>query len=648
MKNSITWILGICFLTSVQLFAQNSKIFIDFGDEKITKADFKKVYLKNNSGEMVSKSTVDEYLNLYINFKLKVMEAESRGLDTVSTFVNELEGYRKQLAQPYLSSDVVMEELKKEAYERLQEEVRASHILITSSPDDPAEDTLIAFKKAMKVKSLLEKGEDFTTVAKAYSEDPSVKSNGGDLGYFTAFYMVYPFESAAYNTKEGEISQVVKTRFGYHVLKVFDKRPASGNMKAAHILISSDPELSKTDDPEARIREIYGKLKDGESFETLARQFSDDMKSAEKGGQLPTFGIGRMVKPFEEAAFALTKDGEYSEPFQTQYGWHIVKRISKDEIGSFDEVEAELSQRVKKDSRSKLTEGALIKKIIKDYGFSEKLKERDDFYNVIDSSFFKGMWSAEKAKGLSKTMFTIGNKSINQTDFSKYLEGITRPRKTIDVKVLVNNEYKRFKRAQLLSYKNSKLEEEEPEFKALMEEYHDGILLFNLTDELVWSKSVEDSAGLANYYTSNKENYKWSQRLDATVYSALNEGIVKRVKQLLDKGLSEDSIQKHVNDESQLNLKYETKKFEKGENEFVDQVNWEKGISDNIKKNNRLYFVHVKEVLAPTFKTLEDARGIIASDYQNYLEKKWIDELRNKYTFKVDQSVLSELKEELK
>ncbi|MEQ8909280.1 MAG: peptidylprolyl isomerase [Vicingaceae bacterium] len=647
MKKSIIWILGLMLVSNFQALAQEKQVFIDFGDEEITKADFKRVYLKNNSGDMVTKSSVEEYLDLYLNFKLKVKEAEARGLDTVSSFVNELKGYRKQLAQPYLSADGVMEDLKKEAYQRLQEEVRASHILIAAQNEDSPEDTLKAYKKALKVKEMLEKGENFEKVAKQYSDDPSAEKNGGDLGYFTAFYMVYPFESAAYNTKEGEVSEIVKTRFGYHVLKIMDRRPASGNMKAAHILISSDPELSKTDDPEAKIREIYEKLESGESFETLARQFSDDLKSAERGGQLPTFGIGRMVKPFEDAAFALETDGDYSEPFQTQYGWHIVKRISKDEIGAYDEVETELSQRVKKDSRSNLTEGALIKKIKKDYGFTEKLKERDDFYDLIDTAYFNGNWSADQASKLKKTIFTIGDQEVTQQDFAKYLESSMRARKPIDQRVLVNNRYKRFKRQQLLDYKDSKLEEEEPEFKALMEEYHDGILLFNLTDELVWSKAVEDSAGLAKFYENNKENYRWEQRVDAVVYSALNEKLVNKTKKLIKDGLQADSIQKLMNEDSQLNLKYETKKYEKGDHDIVDQIEWKKGVSKTIEKNNRIYFVEVKEVLVPTYKTLEDARGIIASDYQNHLEKEWVKSLREKYDYTVNQELLKELKAEL-
>ena len=344
MKNLL--LIITLLLTISQLKAQDT--LIDFGNEKISSAEFKRVYLKNNSGEMVEKSSVDDYLDLYINFRLKVMEAEARGLDTNRSFQLELAGYRKQLAQPYLTADGMIEELKREAYERLTEEIRVSHILISSKPGDSPADTLAAYKEAQKVKKRLARGEDFELTAMRYSDDPSVKDNKGDLGYFTAFYMVYPFETAAYETKVGEISEIAKTRFGYHILKVHDRRPNSGEFTVAHILISSDPEISKVSDPEAKIREIYKEIQDGDNFEDMARKFSDDTRSSGSGGVLPIFGVGRMMKPFEEAAFALKNDGDISEPFQTRLGWHIVKRLKVDKMGTYEEIENGDRQKSKK------------------------------------------------------------------------------------------------------------------------------------------------------------------------------------------------------------------------------------------------------------------------------------------------------------
>lgn len=640
--------LSIC-VVSTSLSAQKKDVtFIDFGKEKISKAEFKRVYLKNNSGEIISKSTVDEYLDLYINFKLKVMEAEAMGLDTIPSFVNELSGYRKQLAQPYLTADGIIQELKEEAYKRLQKDVKASHILISVSDEASPEDTLVAYKRALNVKKQLEAGGDFAKIAKSNSDDPSVKTNEGSLGYFTAFYMVYPFESAAYNTEVGKISDIVRTQYGYHILKVEDKREAVGNIKVAHILISSDPELSKTEDPEGRIKEIYSKIKKGASFEEMAAQFSDDTKTSSSGGVLPTFGVGRMVPEFAEEAFSLKNDGDISKPIATPYGWHIIKRINKFPIGSFEEVEKELMQRIKKDSRSNLNQEAVVNKIRKQYGFSENLKERNDFYKVVDTSIYESKWVESKANKLDETLFTIGDMKVNQADFASYLASSQRQRKPISVEVYVNSKYETFRRNKLLAYKDSKLDEEYPEFKALMEEYHDGILLFNLTDELVWSKAIKDTTGLEAFLEKNKEDYRWDRRVEATVYSAVNDKVASEVKKMIKKEKSVTDITEEINQPSQLNLKYEQKKFLKGENEIVDQVEWKEGVSKNINSNGRVFFVNISEVLESSYKTLEDSRGLITSDYQNHLEKEWIKSLREKYSYKVDDKVLKSLKSELK
>tara|TARA_B110000046_G_scaffold28052_1_gene28872 strand:+ start:197497 stop:199437 length:1941 start_codon:yes stop_codon:yes gene_type:complete len=640
------YLIVVVFLFSIVTVQAQSKgdaVFIDFGDEKITRAEFKRVYQKNNSGEIISKSTVDEYLDLYINFKLKVKEAVSLEMDKEPAFIKELSGYRKQLAQPYLTADGIIEELKKEAFDRLQYDVKASHILIKLDQDASPEDTAAAYKRVVRVKKNLENGQDFELMAKQYSDDPSAKTNGGSLGYFTSFYMLYPFESAAYNTEAGKISKVVRTQYGYHVLKVIDKRPAVGNIKVAHILISNDKELSKTDNPEGKIKEIYAKIEKGEKFEDLAAQFSDDTRSAEEGGLLPMFGVGRMVPEFEKAAFDLKADGDISKPFATPYGWHIVKRIERAPIGSFESIESELLQKIKKDSRANLSQASIINKIKNQYGFAENLKERDDFYKLIDSSFFKGTWTAEAADGLTKELLKIGDKSLSQQDFAQYLQN-NKSKKVIDSRVLINARYNAFKRACILDYKNLKLDEEYPDFRYLMQEYHDGILLFNLTDELVWSKAVKDTTGLQAFYEKNKENFKWDKRVKAIVFSALNKKVSESVKTMLQEGKDVKEIMDEINRLSQLNLRYETKKYLKGENEIVDQVKWDKGISENVSLNGRIHFVQIEEVIEPTYKTQEDSRGLITSDYQNFLEKEWIQSLRSKNKFEVDKEILKELK----
>jgi peptidyl-prolyl cis-trans isomerase SurA len=310
----------LLFITCVSSFLiQAQEYVIEVNNKKITKQEFLQIYLKNNQNPKFDKASIDEYLELFKKFKLKVLEAESLGYDTIPKLKKELQGYRKSLSAPYLIDKQENLKVVEEAYKRLQKEVKASHILIRLDEIASPEDTLKAYARIIAIKQRIENGEDFTKIAKEVSEDPSVQTNGGDLGYFTAFQMVFPFEEAAYNTPVGQLSTIIRTRFGYHLLKIFDQRSARGIMKAAHIMVAvkRDGNKSDLDVAKKKIDEIYAKLIAGEKFEDLASNFSDDPGSSEKGGKLPEFGSGtttRMVPEFEEAAFQLNKDGDFSLP----------------------------------------------------------------------------------------------------------------------------------------------------------------------------------------------------------------------------------------------------------------------------------------------------------------------------------------------
>lgn len=635
-----------CFLCIYAVNAQE-KALIEFENEKVTKSEFIRIYQKNNSGEMVRKSTVDEYLELYINFKLKVMEAKDKGLDTLSLFKRELAGYRAQLARPYLSTETIMEELKQEAYARMKEEVRASHLLILAKEDASPEDTLAAYKKITSIRDQIVKGADFAEMARKHSQDPNATKDGGDLGYFTAFHMVYPFESAAFKTEVGEVSKVIRTRFGYHILKVADKRPSRGSMDAAHILVSTDPSISKASDPKAKVDEIYRKLKNGDDFGDMAKQFSDDAQSARRGGRLPTFRVGKMVSEFEDAAFALEKNGDITEPVQSQYGWHIIKRIKYYPLASYEKMEGEIINSIERDSRAGITEKALLSRIKKQYGFTENEKSLEEFVPLIDTAFFKGSWKKERAAKLKKTLFEIGDKEVTQQDFAMFLERTQMKRPKIDPRILLEERKYVFVQRELLRYKDAKLDEEYPEFADLMHEYHDGILLFNLTEQEIWNKASQDTLGLQNFYKVNKEQFKWEQRAEATLYSALNIEVVDQAKKMIEAGVEEQLLTDSINSSSQLNLNYRMGKYEKGDNELMDQMEWKEGLSATIEKDGRFHFAEVKKILDPSYKTLDDSRGLITSEYQDHLEKEWINALRKKYAFNVNQKVLESVKSEL-
>ncbi len=643
----------LVFVSATHVSAQKNvdPVLMTIGGSHVTVSEFENVYHKNNAKEPASSDvkSLNEYVDLFVNFKLKVKEAEELGLDTAKSFRDELGGYRKQLAQPYLTDKDVNDKLLKETYDRLNEDVHVAHILVKIGEDALPKDTLEAYTKIMKIRARILKGEDFKKVAaeRGISDDPSAKDNGGDLGYFTALQMVYPFETAAYNTKVGDISMPVRTRYGYHIIKVYNKRKAQGEVLVSHIMIRTPKNMSAEDSVNiySKISEINDKLKAGEKFEDLAQQYSDDKASARKGGELPWYGTGEMPGEFEESAFALKNKGDYSNIIRTQFGWHIIKLNDKRGLASFDDMKNELKAKVSKDSRSQVGRSSLIAKIKAEYKFKENLKTRDEFYKIIDTNFFKGTWEASKAAKFNKPMFNFNDKVYTQTDFAEFIALHQTQRPVTDPKVVIDPLYTQFVDESAIAYEESRLDQKYPEFKALMQEYRDGILLFELTDQKVWSKAVKDTVGAKEFYDKNKNNFLWEERAEATVYTATDEKVAKQVHALMKKKKTTKEILETVNKDSQLNLSAETRIFNKGENEFVDK-NWNPGTSPDITdaKNKKVVIVVVDKLLAPTPKTYLESKGLVTADYQTYLEKEWISSLKKKYAVTIDKTVLATIK----
>lgn len=644
----ILFVFTIIF--SANYAQENDPVLMSVGNRKIRKSEFEAVYHKNNKNTPGDEKALNEYLELYINFRLKVAEAEELGLDTTEAFKTELKGYRTQLAQPYLTDNEVTEQLIQEAYERSKYDIKASHILVKVDENALPKDTLAAYNKALKIRERILKGEDFAKVAREVSDDPSAKDNGGNLGYFTALQMVYPFENAAYNTKVGEVSMPVRTRFGYHILKVFDKREARGQILTAHIMASTRGMQTAADSLAAKqkLEEILVKLNQGVDFAELAKQFSDDPGSASKGGQLPWFGTGKMVPEFEEAAFQLKNNGDISPIIQTKFGFHIIKRLDYKPLPPFEEMKAELKQKIAKDSRSQKSRESFIARVKKEYGFKENLKHRDEFIKVIDSTFYKGEWKAEKAAKLNKELFSIGNKKYTQTDFAKFIETQQNAQAPKDFKLLIENLYRSFTDKAVIDYEDEQLENKYVDFRNLINEYRDGILLFELTDKKVWSKAVKDTAGLEAFYKANKQNYMWGERIEADIFYCKDEAVAAKTRKLvqkqLKKGYNTDDILKQINADSQLNLKIVSGKFSKGDNKIIDSIEHVTGLTKNQNIDNQIVFVNIKRKIAPEPKTLKEARGIVTAEYQNQLEKEWLNELKSKYKVEVNYDVLKTVK----
>lgn len=658
--SQLLFVFILLFFQNLSAQKEDKRTLMTIDNQNVTVSEFMYVFNKNNGRSGTQDTTsINDYLDLFINFKLKVLEAEKLGMDTIPTFISELAGYRTQLAQPYLADKEVNEQLLKEAYDRLQYDVRASHImkLIPENMDDDDSLAKAAYNSLMEIRKRALKGEDFSALAREFSDDPSArdqaanrnfparKGNGGDLGYFTAFYMVYPFETAAFETPVGEISMPIRTKYGYHLIKVTDKIPALGTIHVGHILVSANPEKPNSEaESLKKIEEIKKELLEGKlSFEQAAAKYSDDRGSAEKGGELNWFEVSKMVPQFIKGISDIKEIGGISQPIRTEYGWHLIKLLELKKVPPYNEYLPELKNKVSKDTRSNKSREVAVEKFKAEYKFKEYPKALQDFYSLVDSSIFTKTWTADKAAGKTKPMFVLNKKKYNQDEFAKYVEANQRFLGNGTIKFLVHKLYNQWVSNIVLSVKDNQLESEEFDFRMLIREYHDGILLFNISDEMVWSKAIKDSTGLANFYENHKNDYMWKARTDAEIYRVKNDSIAKIVSSYLKSGLPFDSIIKIVNGNSQLNVGFEKGKFETGDNKVIDALAGKSGIQRYTSKDGLIYIVNIKEKLKAEPKMLNEARGLITADYQNYLHDLWIKELREKYKVNINQKVFESI-----
>jgi peptidyl-prolyl cis-trans isomerase SurA len=738
------------------------------GSFPVPASEFAYVYKKNNStaADYGTRQSVTDYLTLYTNFRLKVLDAEKQGLDTTRAFNRELEGYKQQLAQPYLTEKGVTDQLVREAYGRMSQEVNASHILIRVAPDASPADTLAAYQKVVALRQRVTSGEDFTNLARTVSEDPSARENGGKLGYFTAMQMVYPFENAAYSTPVGQVSQPIRTRFGYHIIKVNDRRPAQGEIKVAHLMVRITPQAPKADSATAhkKINELYGRLRKGEDWNKLVAQFSEDPGSAPNGGELPPFGTGRMIPSFEETAFKLQKPGDIAPPVQTPYGWHIIKLVEKQPVPDFAAMEATLKSKVAKDSRSELNRTAFLKRIRQEDQFVEIPATKALAISQADTALVKGRYkynpatltaaasSGKASKNSAKAsidklpLFTIKGKPYPVSDFLTFAQQNQRPRPTAEPAFAMQQLYDQYVDQSLTEFERTSLDTKYEDYRMLVKEYRDGILLFQLMDQKVWTKAIEDTAGLKKFFQANQANYQFGQRARGTVISAATPQLLARAQRELatrrypvagrpgtvlvhfkpgtatlataNGSVALDDLAKRLNgdttltatvaghikrgespalarqrataainylvktgkiDRSQLKLttapaitadgdtrftlyssatsaleanlntqnplavQIQQRIFQKGDNKVMDDYLTRPAATYTTQRDGRYYAVVVNQALLAGPKALSDARGQATSDYQTYLEKQWIEQLRQQYPVKVNEPEVNKL-----
>jgi peptidyl-prolyl cis-trans isomerase SurA len=642
--------------------AQSSDV-LDIAGERVSLDDFQHVYGKNNRDSVYSVEALDDYMELFINFKLKVREAEAMGMDTAEAFITELAGYRSQLARPYLVDGDLLDAMVEEAYQRKGMEVRASHILVSVEDNATPADTLAAWNRIQGIRARVTSGEDFEAVARSKngSDDPSAASNGGDLGWFTAFQMVYPFECAAFNTPEGEVSTVVRTRFGYHILNVVGKRKARGEVQVAHIMVRmpADAPQDQVANAEGRIQEVKRLLLSGESFESLALKYSEDPSTANKGGLLPWFGTGKMVESFEDAAFGLEEPGDLAGPVRTDYGFHLLKLMDKKTLPTFEESRRELSKKVRRDSRAEITKTSFVRALKGEYGATVSNRRREALKAAaikVDSLFYPGhpLEGVRKSE-LGRTLFSVAGSPRTVEDFLTWanagkIRNVDRPQAA-----MVSQEIDNYVAQELLAYEDTQLEAKHNDFRLLMEEYHDGILLFELTDQKVWSRAVKDTSGLMEFHGQNRNEFMWEERLDAGIHTCEDAKIAKKVRKELRKNSDIEGLRRELIAERPLALRNEFGKFVEGENGWADRAfealrdgslapdKHGLTILETTEGGDQVILVHVKEHMMPEPKELDECRGQAIAAYQDHLEKEWIMELRRKYPHDINREALYSL-----
>ncbi len=631
-------------LVNLSFSQQQEDVLLTVDDKPILASEFLRVYNKNlDLVKDENQKDIDAYLELFINYQLKLSEARRLKLDEDPKYKREFTNYKRQLTKNYLSESKVTDELVKEAYERMQQDIKAVHILIKLDPT--TKDTLTTYNRLLQLRDRVI-NEGFEAVKADVHNGSTVFAE--DLGYFSAFKMVYDFESMAYNTKVGEVSMPFRTDFGFHIVKVLDKRASRGTITAAHIMVSLKQKDSLLN-PEVRINEIYKKLNQGESFESLAKQFSDDRSSSRNGGQLSPFKSGQLSSvEFENVAFGLKKDGEVSQPFKTQYGWHIVKRISMKELEPYEQAKSILQNRVKRDSRSKLINSAMVEELKAKYTIVENNQALEYFENIVDDNYFLRSWRQPQDFKGETIILTINNATFDYNAFVKHLRTAQRNylNKKIPVSALLEKEYKTFIENSVLKYREDNLELENKDFADILREYRDGLLLFELMEREVWNKASKDSTGLKSYYDKNSGNYKWEDRIKIVLASSADKSTIEKVSQLLAQK-SQEEIKAQLNSGKKQNVIFTSGTYSVNDPILPEGLDLKTGISKIYEHNNAFHVVNIEEFLPSRVKTLEEAKGVVINDYQTQIEDNWLNGLKNRFKVVVNKDVLKSIKSQV-
>ncbi len=553
--------LFILTLTSAAIAQDNKEVLMTVGNEIVTKSEFVNAYQKNNLLSEATEKDLREYLDLYINYRMKVQEAKALQMDTSQAFQKELASYQSQSAQPYLTDSEVSDQLLNEAFDHSKSHVRASHILVRCNPTALPKDTMAAYHKIKDIREKIVNGMDFNEAAELYSEDESAqdhinpqtrrlqRGNRGELGYFTVLEMIYPFEVAAYNTPVGQVSDIIRTQYGYHLVYVQDRIPAVKEIYVSQIFVADTNALNgePSDLIKSKLNSIEEGFKKGVSFADLAKEFSDDKATRNNGGQMSAFAPNRRPGNYTHAAISL-KPGEISKPVPTTMGWHILKLDSIKYTVSNEETKYILKSKLQRDSRSRQSRISLVNKLKKEYNYNESGKKAamKFFKKNVPASYFQSTQIAlDSLKGIEKLkpMFTFADQEGTAIEFTKMIaryQGVQLKSTPIE---FIESLYPNFVADKILQYEKGRLMEKYPEYRELAKEFHDGMLLYEINADKIWNAALKDSVGLEQFYESIKTEYPVENPNDSIQYKPLSEIraiVVSRFQDKLEKAWLEE------------------------------------------------------------------------------------------------------------
>lgn len=661
MKKTL-FILSAFVLATLTAFAaentEDNRVLLTIDGEPATVGEFLYIYQKNNSASQAEdQRSLQDYLDLFVNYRLKVKAAQEAGIDTTEAFRKELAGYRNQTTPQYMVNKQVEEKIVQNAYGRMLTDRLVRHIAVQcnshATPEEEAE-ALAKIQKAyqrvttglpVKVKGKTKQGkvEDFAKVAAEVSEDPSVAENDGLVGWVTPFRYVYPFEEAAYTTEVGAVSNIFRTPFGYHILKVEAEQPHV-EIHAQHIMkMTPRGEDSLSLVAKQQIDSLYQLALSGADFEELARLNSEDRGSAQRGGDLGWFGKGRMVPEFEKAAFALQDEGDISAPVQSPYGWHIIKLLGRRGTPDLAEIRTDVLKQIRRSEYQKQIDEAFIQGLKETYSFSENPDALAPFYALAEKYDVRDSAFLAEAAAFDGVLFAYADKQRTASDFAAFLAQNTFSQQTAP-KAILAEKYNQFVEKCLREQEDSQLENKYPDFRNLMREYHDGTLLFEISLREVWQKAGQDTAGLNAFFLQHKQDYMWDEpRFKGYVVYCKDKNTAKAAKRILQSA-DPDSVASYLN--TRLNLDsvtyvhFDKGLFKQGDNAAVDKYVFKQG---DYKPEEEYPVVFVSGKQLKGAEEPSDERGKVIAAYQDYLEKQWLERLHKEHEVKINEDVFQSL-----